>query len=120
VRLGESYPAPPPPLPLGGPLPPAPNKNWLGEEPEPEAVLGELEDVLPLVDVFANEPTGTYAVPKPGAAPAPSAPVPNAVRMMGWEPTDSLEERFWALVRALSARGLITREEFMAQLRPRQ
>ena len=123
VQLGNSY-VPPPlpmPMPLGGaPLPPAPNRNWLGEEPEPEAIMGVMDDALPLVEVFADEPTGTYAVPKKGAAPPPSAPVPNSVRMMGWEPTESLEERFWALVRALSARGLITREEFLAQLRQRR
>lgn len=105
-------------VPLGGPLARG-NQNWLGEEAEPEAVLGVLDEALPLVDVFADEPTGTFAVAKPGSAPAPSAPVPNAVRMMGWEPTESIEERFWALVRALSARGLVTREEFLAQLRRR-
>lgn len=111
-------PMPPrPAVPLGGP-PPRGNQNWLGEEAEPEAVMGVIEE-LPLVEVFADEPTGTFAVAKPGVAPPPSAPVPNAVRMMGWEPTESLEERFWALVRALSARGLITREEFLAQLRRR-
>jgi hypothetical protein len=119
VKLNETYPpAPPPPprqqVPLGAPAGRG-NQNWLGEDEE--AVMGVLEDsALPLVDVFSDEPTGTYAVTKPGSAPRPSAPVPDAVRMMGWEPTESIEERFWALVRALSARGLITREEFLAQL----
>jgi Type II secretion system (T2SS), protein E, N-terminal domain len=118
VRLGETYPPAPPPMrqqvPLGGPAGGG-NQNWLGEEAD--AVMGVLEDTaLPLVEVFSDEPTGTYAVAKRGSAPPPSAPVPNAVRMMGWEPTESLEERFWALVRALSARGLVTREEFLAQL----
>lgn len=117
VPLGGSPMPPRPGVPLGGPLPRG-NQNWLGEEAEPEAVMGVMEE-LPLVEVFADEPTGTFAVAKPGVAPAPSAPVPDAVRMMGWEPTESIEERFWALVRALSARGLITREEFLAQLRRR-
>lgn len=85
------------------------------------AVPGEVpDDELPLLDVFGDESTGTYAVVAPREAAAPVSPIPPQVKHLEWDATESMEVRFWALMRVLSKRGLLTKEEFLTELRWRE
>jgi len=72
---------------------------------------------------FQNQPTGAYmmAMPQtsPGFAVPPNTAVQEAVaqeRAVVDGQMESLEKNFWALMRVLAKKGLITKEEFLAEL----
>jgi hypothetical protein len=79
---------------------------------------------------YLGQRTGVFAMPslQPGelAPPTPTTPVEVAVadadilamtRTADHEQLEALERKFWALMRSLARRGLITKEEFLAELR---
>jgi hypothetical protein len=92
-----------------------------------DADAGDNYDHLPLIELCADAESGTFAIVVPSTPPqaidAPSSPSPESVLH---EPlpipplplggNESLEEKFWALMRVLNARGLVTKEEYLAQL----
>ena len=49
-----------------------------------------------------------------------SADVISVTRPADLEDLEALEKKFWALMRILARRGLVTKEEFLAQLRMRE
>jgi hypothetical protein len=73
-------------------------------------------------DVFSDQPTGTFVLPPlsdPGGEVVVGSPVlvPHAAEQDASEGSD---ERFWALMRVLERRGLVTRDEYLAELRWRE
>ncbi len=67
--------------------------------------------------VFSGQPTGAYMImpPAPAASPSRASPaVPSTV--LANDPAEELEKKFWALMRVLTKKGLITREEFLREL----
>lgn len=70
-------------------------------------------------DPYRTQPTDAYMVPAP--APAARPPVLDPLEMAEVRSADAdmlagLEQKFWALMRVLASRGLVTREEFMREL----
>jgi hypothetical protein len=79
---------------------------------------------------YQGQPTGAYMMAVPAAAPAP-APQPQAPPLQNPRlslsfdappvapvetPHEALEKKFWALMRILARKGLLTREEFIEEL----
>ncbi|MFZ9886012.1 MAG: hypothetical protein ACO3JL_00815 [Myxococcota bacterium] len=77
-------------------------------------------------DPFAGEPTGVFIMAPPTAAALPvaqgvlaQAPVVELVKTpVGTEEdrVEALEKKFWALMRVMNRRGVVTREEFLQEL----
>lgn len=69
---------------------------------------------------YGDQATGVFSMPPiflpEGAAAAPT-PRPGAPRPADLEDLEALEKKFWALMRVLARRGLVTKEEFLAELR---
>jgi len=96
----------------------------------PPPVAGSVNDPFAMVsssathNYYQGQPTGAYMIAVPTAPPPtplgqnprlslsvdapPSAPVET--------PHEALEKRFWALMRILAKKGLLTREEFLDEL----
>ena len=57
--------------------------------------------------------------PPSSMPPQPSAAQHSSVELVtsSQEPIDALEKKFWALMRIVARKGLITKEEFMAELK---
>lgn len=73
------------------------------------------------IDAFQGQPTGAYVMAVPNAKTTvqpPPAPKPGGAQIAGVEMKDveALERNFWALMRVLAKKGIITREEFLAEL----
>ncbi len=116
-------------LPARTPLPfqPPPGYNPYAPEPSmpnaaPPPTAPQASPQYP-IDAFQGQPTGAYvmAVPNPAATTAPppvAAPRPPVANIAGVEMKDveALERNFWALMRVLAKKGIITREEFLAEL----
>ena len=84
---------------------------------------------------YQGQPTGAWMMALPQAQPAqpaqppqpppssmPPHPAPaqhSSVELVtsSQEPIDALEKKFWALMRIVARKGLITKEEFMAELK---
>jgi hypothetical protein len=49
--------------------------------------------------------------------PVQAADVISVTRPADLEDLEALEKKFWALMRVLARRGLVTKEEFLAELR---
>jgi hypothetical protein len=61
-------------------------------------------------------PTGVFAMTTPSSPPAPAQPGYVPARIDSATSAEQLEQKFWALMRVLARRGLVTREEFFAEL----
>jgi len=99
----------------------------LREEVQPEPTLSPF-DAPPLPPDYVGQRTGVFAMPAPVQAVqgAPSRPDELPVydgdilaisRAADLEQIEALERKFWALMRVLARRGLVTKEEFLAELR---
>ncbi|MDP2343954.1 MAG: hypothetical protein Q8O67_23555 [Deltaproteobacteria bacterium] len=102
------------------------------EEALPPGQMAPVDPFALPVD-YLGQRTGVFAMPGVGAAPA----APPAVRGMRTaegapiydadilsiskaadsEQIEALEKKFWALMRVLARRGLVTKEEFLTELR---
>lgn len=76
---------------------------------------------------YQGQPTGAYMMAVPAATPPPmqSAPPQNPRLSLSVDappgapietPHEALEKKFWALMRILARKGLLTREEFIEEL----
>lgn len=68
---------------------------------------------------YQGQPSGVFSMP---AASGESQPVGqddvlSVTRAADVEAVEALEKKFWALMRILAKRGLVTKEEFLAELR---
>jgi len=79
----------------------------------------------PAVPIVVGEALREVKRPPPDAAPTPVGPGPKSLgdeldELLGGasaeEPDEKLEKKFWALIRVLSRKGVITREEFHREL----
>ena len=75
------------------------------------------EVVAPPPD-YTGQPTGvfTMGVSQEGV-PVTPGDILSVTRPADLEDLESLEKKFWALMRILARRGLVTKEEFLAELR---
>jgi len=70
------------------------------------------------IDPFSGEPTGAFVMAGDGfvaAQPRVSADVLQTVQAAETDSVESLEKKFWALMRLLARKGLITKEEFLEE-----
>ena len=84
-------------------------------------------DAPPLPTDYAGQRTGVFAMPTPmasstGVATTEGIPVSDVdilslSRAAESEQVEALERKFWALMRVLARRGLVTKEEFLTELR---
>ncbi|MEW5851501.1 MAG: hypothetical protein AB2A00_22115 [Myxococcota bacterium] len=89
--------------------------------PNPPAVAVVGPPAPPVAQPYAGPPAPvpTNSLPMlqplpPGhSGPNPALPVASAVH----DPTEELEKKFWALMRILARKGIITKEEFLKELR---
>jgi hypothetical protein len=98
----------------------------LREEVPAEATLSPF-DAPPLPQDYVGQRTGVFAMPPPVQVQGvPSRPDELSVddgdilaisRTADLEQIEALERKFWALMRVLARRGLVTKEEFLAELR---
>ncbi|OGQ26375.1 MAG: hypothetical protein A2138_19730 [Deltaproteobacteria bacterium RBG_16_71_12] len=77
------------------------------------------EQVQPLPADYAGLSTGVFQMPTASAEglPVGQADVISVTRPADLEDLEALEKKFWALMRILARRGLVTKEEFLAELR---
>lgn len=70
---------------------------------------------------YANvgQPTGVFSMPPPSmeGEPVQAADILSITRPVDLQDMEALEKKFWALMRVLARRGLVTKEEFLAELR---
>lgn len=112
--------------------PAAPFMDYSDEASEPSApvVMGisvlQNQSLSP-DDPYAGQPTGAFAVARSGEggplqkpngqdARSSASVLPGVVRPADVEAIEALEKKFWALMRVLTRRGLVTKEEFMQEL----
>jgi hypothetical protein len=65
---------------------------------------------------YEGLPTGTFAMPPVSDEGPPVALGAELPKSSDLEAVEGLEKKFWALMRVLARRGLITKEEFLAEL----
>jgi hypothetical protein len=102
------------------------------EEALPSSSMTPFDPFALPVD-YLGQRTGVFAMPGVGAAPA-APPVARGTRTAEGAPIydadilsiskaadseqiEALEKKFWALMRVLARRGLVTKEEFLTELR---
>lgn len=68
---------------------------------------------------YAGQPTGVFSMPPPSmeGEPVRAADILAVTRAADMHDLEALEKKFWALMRVLARRGLVTKEEFLAELR---
>jgi hypothetical protein len=82
---------------------------------------------LPPDDPYAGHPTGAFAIARSGEGGAMPPPTPahtalappgrdGVVHPVEMESLEALEKKFWALMRVLTRRGLVTKDEFLTEL----
>jgi hypothetical protein len=88
-------------------------------EPAPVVMGISLVDnkALPPDDPYAGQPTGAFAIAKSDEA-GPDVPLvlENVARPADQDAIEALEKKFWALMRVLARRGLVTKDEFFNEL----
>jgi hypothetical protein len=78
-------------------------------------------------DPYAGQPTGAFAIARSDeggplsaaqtqAAPQVSARRDGVITPVELESLEAIEKKFWALMRVLTRRGLVTKDEFLAEL----
>lgn len=77
------------------------------------------EAAQPLPAEYAGLSTGVFQMPTVSAEglPVSQSDVISVTRPADLEDLEALEKKFWALMRILARRGLVTKEEFLAELR---
>lgn len=77
------------------------------------------EQAQPLPAEYAGLSTGVFQMPNVSAEgmPVAASDVVSVTRPADLEDLEALEKKFWALMRILARRGLVTKEEFLAELR---
>lgn len=77
------------------------------------------EQAQPLPADYAGLSTGVFQMPTASTEGAPIAQtdIVSVTRPADLEDLEALEKKFWALMRILARRGLVTKEEFLAELR---
>jgi hypothetical protein len=98
----------------------------LREEVPAEPVLSPF-DAPPLPQDYVGQRTGVFAMPPPvqvegvhsrvDELPIQDGDILAISRTADLEQIEALERKFWALMRVLARRGLVTKEEFLAELR---
>lgn len=69
---------------------------------------------------YAGQSTGVFSMPPPSmeGEPVQSQDILQSIaRPADLQDLEALEKKFWALMRVLARRGLVTKEEFLAELR---
>ena len=68
---------------------------------------------------YDGQPTGVFSMPAPSmeGEPVQAADILSVTRPADLHDLEALEKKFWALMRVLARRGLISKEEFLAELR---
>jgi hypothetical protein len=69
---------------------------------------------------YSGQTTGVFSMPPPSmeGEPVQSQDILSAIaRPADLQDLEALEKKFWALMRVLARRGLVTKEEFLAELR---
>lgn len=85
--------------------------------PEPQAEQPAFTVQAPPPD-YAGQPTGVFTMPPMSMEGLPvNAEDIVATRPADLEDLEALEKKFWALMRVLAKRGLVTKEEFLGELR---
>ncbi len=82
-------------------------------------------DAPALPQDYTGQRTGVFAMPTPSQTGAPvaaevvlgDADILSLSRSADLEQLEALERKFWALMRVLARRGLVTKEEFLSELR---
>ena len=66
-----------------------------------------------------GQPTGVFSMPLPSVEgePVQAGDILSVTRAAELQDLEALEKKFWALMRVLARRGLVTKEEFLAELR---
>jgi hypothetical protein len=77
------------------------------------------EAAQPLPAEYAGLSTGVFQMPGASSEgmPVSASDVVSVTRPADLEDLEALEKKFWALMRILARRGLVTKEEFLAELR---
>src|SRR5205823_3059291 len=74
--------------------------------------------VMPPPADYQGHPTGVFTMPvSQEGMPVQSSDILSVTRPADLEDLEALEKKFWALMRILARRGLVTKEEFLAELR---
>lgn len=68
---------------------------------------------------YSGQTTGVFSMPPPSmeGEPVQSQDILSITRPADLQDLEALEKKFWALMRVLARRGLVTKEEFLAELR---
>lgn len=68
---------------------------------------------------YAGQSTGVFSMPAPSmeGEPVQQQDILSITRPADLQDLEALEKKFWALMRVLARRGLVTKEEFLAELR---
>lgn len=68
---------------------------------------------------YTGQPTGVFTMPDLSAEglPVGAEDILGTTRPADLEDLEALEKKFWALMRILARRGLVTKEEFLSELR---
>ena len=67
---------------------------------------------------YAGQPTGVFSMPvSQEGLPVTTSDILSVTRPADLEDLEALEKKFWALMRILARRGLVNKEEFLAELR---
>ncbi|MBI5496906.1 MAG: hypothetical protein HY904_17965 [Deltaproteobacteria bacterium] len=133
VRVTPSSPLPLPPLPAAPPPAPAPAGSPYGPAASGQWPTTPHPGYPPAAPTYAYPPApgpaaaaptrppvpGWPAQPSqvPAPAPPPPAPAPASVPPGALnDPVEELEKKFWALMRILARKGIITKDEFLKEL----
>jgi hypothetical protein len=92
-----------------------------------EEVSGRTTSAPPLPDEYSGQRTGVFSMPPVSGLPRTMTPVVTGravsdeglalVQATELERLESMERKFWALLRVLARRGVIAKEEFVDELR---
>ena len=70
------------------------------------------------LDFYMNQPSGSFALPMPSIEGMPIVQATEPLSLAGAEidATEGLEKKFWAVMRVLARKGLVTKDELLAEL----
>ncbi|HEY4220129.1 MAG TPA: hypothetical protein VGO62_02280, partial [Myxococcota bacterium] len=85
-----------------------PSPEYMQQQPQPSTPVD-----------YQGQPTGVFTMPmSQEGVPVQSGDILSvSSRPADLEDLEALEKKFWALMRILAKRGLVTKEEFLAELR---
>jgi hypothetical protein len=85
-------------------------------EPSGPVVVGVSVAETPELEPFKGMKTGAFKVALKSAETQAVADGDKPARPLDMDAVEALEKKFWALMRVLARRGLVTKEEFLAEL----